>query len=276
MPAQQHTPVILQAAHEARGTGRLRHQSVGLLFPARTMGFFALVDSAGSWAEEADLACVLALQTLLDHVAPLLLDSSLLVDDAALAWLKESAYHVHQALCAADPGERSWNYGPCSLTALLLVGTEASIVHAGTNHLYIAHSLPLHQTTLPLYQVTRDASFVRPDGSYRGILRSLGGQGVQGKAQLDAMKLALFPGDTLLLGTGSLWHRMPEAARDAALNRWFDDPVQLCHQLFTSVDQKSHFLRLLVVRVKESVFPILAAHTFEAASRLDHFLLSSF
>lgn len=252
MRAPQQTPVMLQAAQKAQGTGRLRHQSVGLLFPAQTMGFFALVDSAGSWAEEADIACVLALQTLLDHIVPLFLDFSLLRDDACLAWLQAGAQHVHQALCAAGPREASWNYGPCSLTAILLVGTEASIVHAGTNHLSIAHFLPRHQTTLPLYQVTRDVSLVRPDGSYRGILRMLGGQGRREKAQLDAMKLALFPGDTLLLGTGSLWHRLPAAARDAALHHWFDDPVQLCHQLFTSAGQQSHFFHLLVVKVKEA------------------------
>lgn len=243
MTSEQQTPVMLQAAQEAKGH---RHQSVGLLFPAQTMGFFALVDSAGSWAEEADLACVLALQTLLDHLAPLLSHPSLLRDDACLTWLQAGAQHVHQALCADR------DYGPCSLTAIFLVGTEASIVHAGTNCLSIAHFLPLHQTALPLYQVTRDASAVRPDGTSWLIWRMLGGQGVQGKAQLDAMKLALFPGDTLLLGTGSLWHRLPEAARDAALHRWFDDPVQLCHQLFASADQESRFLHLLVVRVKEA------------------------
>ncbi|HEY7416964.1 MAG TPA: hypothetical protein VH593_17390, partial [Ktedonobacteraceae bacterium] len=122
---------------------------------------------------------------------PLFLDSTLLRDDASLAWLQAGAQHVHQALCAADPGERAWDYGPCSLTALLLVGTEASIVHAGTNRLYIAHFFPPHQTALPLYQVTRDASLVRPDGSYREILRSLGGHRVPEKAQLDGVELRL-------------------------------------------------------------------------------------
>jgi len=201
--SRQNTPVILQAACACDEVKRRRHQSFCLLFPTQTMGLLALADCAGSWAESGDLACLLALQTLLDQVAPMLLDASLMNDDAYSVLLKDGAQQVHKALCSAPE-----DYGSCSLTAIFLVGTNAYIVHAGTNRLSIAHP------SLPLYQVTRDGYFVRSDNSW-GILRTLGAPGYQSDATLDAMKLSLFPGDTLLLGTGSLWRRLPEAARDA-------------------------------------------------------------
>jgi len=120
--------------------------------------------------------------------------------------------------------------------------------HAGTNRLYIAHP------SLPLYQVTRDCYFLNPGNSYRWILRMLGESGYH-QGELDAMKLSLFPNDTLLLGTGSLLRRLPEGARDIALKQFFDDPVQLCHKLITSVADDSRvnkFFNLIVVKVKSA------------------------
>ncbi len=232
-------PMILKAACEEVKTPR--QQSFCLLFPTQTMGILALADCAASWAEKGDLACLLALQTLLDWVAPRLLDASLVSDDAYFLLLKDGAQQVHKALCSAPE-----TYGPCSLTAALLVRTNAYIVHAGTNCLSIAHP------SLPLYQVTRHYYFVNPDNSYQRIFRTLGGTfEEQDDARLDAMKLSLFRGDTLLLGTGRFWRTIPETARDTALKQFFADPVQLCHQLITSAvnaDQKnSHFLNLIVV-----------------------------
>lgn len=242
MQPQQNTPMILQAACEE--TKGRTHQSFCLLFPTHTMGLLALADCAGSFAEAGDLACLLALQTLLDQVAPMLLDTTLMNDDAYFVLLKDGAQQVHKALCLAPD-----DYGPCSLTAALLVKTNAYIVHAGTNRLYLAYP------PLPLYQVTRDDYFVHSDNNHSGILRMFGVPfKYQDDATLDAMRLSLFPGDTLLLGTGSLWRTIPESTCDAALRQFFGDPMQICHQLITSAvnsnQEKSQFFHLIVIGTK--------------------------
>lgn len=234
--------MLLQAAYEEVKNPAPLQQGFCLLFPTQTMGFLALADSSGSWKDDAHLACLLSLQTLLDQVAPTLLGPSLLNDDASLVLLKESAQHVNKVLNSAPK-----SYGPCWLTAVLRVGTTVSIVHAGGNRLSLA------SLSLPLYQVTRDDLDVGPGGIMRGGSPRALGQG-RSNEPLDAMQLSLSPNDTLLLGTASFWRRLPETAPAEAVRRWFDDPVQLCHHLFiSSVDahqKKGNFSHLIVMQAR--------------------------
>jgi serine/threonine protein phosphatase PrpC len=197
------------------------------------VGLFVVADGMGGHAD-GQVASRLAIQSISDVVAPALLRST---DDEVFSdLLKDGAHRANLAIYRRNRQQE--HMMGTTLTAALVIGTQAHVVNVGDSRTY------LYRPSEGLRQVTRDHSVVaqmvekgliaqeeiythpRRNQIYRCL-------GDQASVELDAFEVTLQAGDILLLCSDGLW----EMVHDPDIERIISASAPHASQISTMLIQ---------------------------------------
>lgn len=186
------------------------------------IGLFIVADGMGGHAD-GKVASTLAIQTLINHVLPRLMQHKEPLDNPAQLLAEgvqnaNHAVHLHNMENHGDMGT--------TVTATMLIGTTAYVANVGDSRTY------LYRSPNGLSKITRDhsvvaslvdAGIIKEDDIYthtkrNQIYRSLGEKPY---VEVDTFVERLQPGDKLLLCSDGMW----EMVRDPNIRRILEEPV---------------------------------------------------
>ncbi|HET9922066.1 MAG TPA: protein phosphatase 2C domain-containing protein [Ktedonobacteraceae bacterium] len=170
-------------------------------------GFFVVADGMGGHANGQD-ASRLAIQTIINHMLPLLSKGENLDREALKNLLVEGVQRANEAVFQHNMEQRA-DMGT-TMTSALVVGSTAIVANVGDSRTY------LYREPEGLRKITNDhsvvaslveAGIIKPDDIYthpkrNQIYRSLGEKPA---VEVDSFFVDLIPGDELLLCSDGLW-----------------------------------------------------------------------
>lgn len=183
------------------------------------IGLFVVADGMGGHANGQD-ASRLAIQTLINHVVPRLLQSNEVPLEELVQLLVAGVQSANQAVYTHNLDNHA-DMGT-TVTATLLVDTIACVANVGDSRTY------LYRVSEGLSKVTKDhsvvaslvdAGIIQPDDIYthpkrNQIYRSLG---EKPEVEVDPFIVQLQTGDTLLLCSDGLWDMVRDPKIEAVL-----------------------------------------------------------
>ncbi len=214
-------------------------------------GIFVVADGMGGhqFGREASIH---AIEKIVEHILAPLMDGTVLSEEAVLELLKESVIHANAALYGRNLRQHA-DMGT-TVTAALVTGDIAHLVNVGDSRIY--HLQP----NFPLRQITVDhsvvaglvaAGVIKPEDIYthpkrNQIYRSLG---EKEEVEIDAFRIALQPGDMLLLCSDGLWEMVRDPRLEALL-RVHPEPQQVAYALIEEANSNGGVDNISAVVVK--------------------------
>lgn len=186
-------------------------------------GLFVVADGMGGHANGQD-ASRLAIQTIINYLAPILAQGNESSDEAFMKLLGDGVQQANQAVHQHNQEQRA-DMGT-TMTAALVVDSMAYVANVGDSRTY------LYREPAGLAKITNDhsvvaslvdAGVIKPDDIYthpkrNQIYRSLGEKPV---VEVDTFKVQLQAGDKLLLCSDGLW----DMVRDPEIQRVMHAPI---------------------------------------------------
>ncbi len=214
-------------------------------------GIFVVADGMGGhqFGREASIH---AIEKIVEHILAPLMDGTVLSEEAVLELLKESVIHANAALYGRNLRQHA-DMGT-TVTAALVTGDIAHLVNVGDSRIYhLQPNFPLRQITLDHSVVAGlvAAGVIKPDDIYthpkrNQIYRSLG---EKEEVEIDAFRIALQPGDMLLLCSDGLWEMVRDPRLEALL-RVHPEPQQVAYALIEEANSNGGVDNISAVVVK--------------------------
>lgn len=196
-------------------------------------GLFIIADGMGGH-ENGELASSLAIEIFSEHIVkaiyvPLLAQTGNQIDRSIQEIMGEGVIMSHQAIKRAALG------GGTTLTALLVIGDQATLAHVGDSRAYslsvdgkldlLTHDHSLVKRMEEIGQLSPDEASVHPK---RNLLYRAVGQG--DNLEADITSFSLVEGSTLMLCSDGLWGVVDENVLADALRK-SAEPRILCQSL---------------------------------------------
>jgi protein phosphatase len=233
-------PQILVGAAQSKGIQRTNNEDAlytltgNVLSNGRAIkfGLYAIADGMGGH-ENGELASSLAIGIFSEHIVksiyiPLLAETGNQIDRSIQEIMREGVIMAHQAIKRAALG------GGTTLTALLVIGDQATLAHIGDSRAYsfikgkldlLTHDHSLVKRMEEIGQLSPDEASVHPK---RNLLYRAVGQG--DNIEPDITSFSLAEGPILMLCSDGLWGVVDENVLKGALRK-SAEPHIICQSL---------------------------------------------